>query len=160
LKHVLARRGEVLLVPHDPRPKPALEDVAAAPVPFVEELRVAAVEAVHAGGELGRGRLDDEVVVGAHQAVGLDAPVELARADRQQVEEVDPVDVVAEDRRVLDPVRRDVEVPVREAASEEARHLSPTVARAAGRVRLRAPFVPQSSQFWARPWSRRDLTGA
>jgi hypothetical protein len=73
-------------------------------VPPVEELRVAAVEMVHSGGELRRGRLDHEVVMGHHQAVRLDAPVELVRCERQQVEEVEPVDVLAKDRSVLDPV--------------------------------------------------------
>jgi len=37
------------LVAHDPRPEARLEDVAAASMALVEELRVAAVEPLHSG---------------------------------------------------------------------------------------------------------------
>jgi len=94
----------VPLVAHDPGSEPAFEDVPAAPVPSVEQLRIAAVQALHAGREAGGGRLDDEVIVGVHQAVRLDAPAELPRGSREHVEEVQPVDVIAEDASVLDAV--------------------------------------------------------
>jgi hypothetical protein len=47
-------------------------------VASVESLRVAAVELLEPRGELGDGRLDDEVVMVGHQAERVDAPVVLA----------------------------------------------------------------------------------
>jgi len=102
--------------------EPALEEMPATPVATVEDLRVAAVEALHPGGKpLRRGR-DDDVVVRVHQAVRVDIPAELLGDRLQQIEEVEPIDVLAEDRRRTDAVRRDVEDTVREVASAQPWH--------------------------------------
>ena len=65
----------------------------------------------------------------AHQAVRVHLPAKLVGHHREQVEEVDPVDVGAEDRSVADAVRRHMEDPVRKTASQDSRHLASTVAR-------------------------------
>jgi hypothetical protein len=69
----------VALVADEPRVEAALEHVPATAVALVEELCVAAVQPLHACGEVRGRRLDDEVVVGVHQAVPVDDPAELAR---------------------------------------------------------------------------------
>ena len=102
------------LVADEPRSEAALEYMAAAAVALVEQLRVAAVQPLHARGEVRGRRLDDEVVVRVHQAVPVDGPAELACHHAQQVQEVDAVDVHAEDRCVTDAVGCDVKEPVRE----------------------------------------------
>jgi hypothetical protein len=123
LGHVGAGRLEVSLVPDDPRSEAALEHVPAAAVTLVEELRVAAVQPLHARGEVLCRRLEDEVVVRVHQAVPVDDPAELARHHAQQVQEVEAVDVDTEDRCVTDAVGRDVKDPVREISAQQPCHL-------------------------------------
>jgi hypothetical protein len=50
------------------------EEVAEALVAAVETLGVRAVQELHAGGEVGAGGIDDEVVMGVHEAIGVAAP--------------------------------------------------------------------------------------
>jgi len=91
--------------------------MSATTVAVVEELRVAAVQALHSFGQ-GRCRgLHDEVVMRAHEAVRVHLPTKLVGDHREQVKEVDPVDIGDEDRSVADAVRRHMEDPVRKAAS-------------------------------------------
>ena len=110
------------LVPDDPGGEARLEHVPAAAVALIEQLGVAAVEALHAGRELGRRRFDDQVVVRAHEAVGVDVPVVLAFDDAEEVEEVEAIEVRAEDPSVVDPVRGDVEDAVGELAAKQSGH--------------------------------------
>jgi hypothetical protein len=56
--------------------------------------------------------LDDQVVVGAHQAEGMDPPAEALRRDAEEVQEAPAIVVVAEDQHVVDPKGRDVVDPV------------------------------------------------
>jgi hypothetical protein len=102
----------------------ALEHVPAAAMALVEELRIAAVQTLHARGEVLGRRLDDEVVVRAHEAIRVNDPVVVARDHGQQVEEVEPVDVHEEDRCVADAVGRDLEEPVWQISSQQSRHLA------------------------------------
>jgi hypothetical protein len=78
------------------------EDVAVALVAVVVVAGVALVEALHAGGEIGLRRLEDEVVVGAHEAERLHVPVEAFDHVEQDQEEGAVVVDVAEEGRVGD----------------------------------------------------------
>jgi hypothetical protein len=59
---------------HEDRVVPALKEMPVETVALVEVVRVAAVEAVHADREISVHRLDNEVVVVRHQAVGETSP--------------------------------------------------------------------------------------
>jgi hypothetical protein len=119
---VLARVAEVLLGVDHPRGVPIPEEVSPAAVAGVEPLRVHAVQALHPERQLRDGRLDDEVVVVRHQAERVEPPAEPLGALGEQAEEGDPVEVVAEDRGLVDAVGRDVEDPVGELHTQDARH--------------------------------------
>jgi hypothetical protein len=56
------------------RPEPLTEDVVLAAMALVEGPGVLAVEVSHAVGEVGERRLDEQVVVVAEQAAGMEAP--------------------------------------------------------------------------------------
>jgi hypothetical protein len=64
----------VVVVPDHPGGEPGSEDVAVAVVPPIEALCVDAVQVLHPGRELLGRRLDDEVVVRAHQAERVALP--------------------------------------------------------------------------------------
>jgi hypothetical protein len=128
LEDVGDRCVEVILVVDDPGRVAVAEQMSLALVPSVEALRVDAVEAVDAAGHQLNGRLEQQVVVRAHEAVSDAAPAEAADALPEQLEELQPVLVVNEDERVLDSVRRDVKEAVGEVGSKPACH-APTVAR-------------------------------
>jgi hypothetical protein len=52
----------------------SLEDMAPLPAPPVDPLAVAAVQVLHSGSQVGLGRFDEQVVVGAQQAVRTAEP--------------------------------------------------------------------------------------
>jgi hypothetical protein len=92
------------------RPEPAPEDVVLPAVAIVEGASVLTVEVAHPVREVGERRFDEEVVVVAEQAAGVQAPA-VATADApQDLGEDGPVAVVAEDRRVVIAFRADVVV--------------------------------------------------
>jgi len=96
--------------------------VAGAAVSLVEALRVDPVEALHPAGEERAGGLDDEVVVGAHQAEGVGPPVAAVDHAGEEAEERTPVVVVPVGVRAGDGTGGDVVDPVREVASQLSRH--------------------------------------
>jgi hypothetical protein len=119
----VAARGEQVALPVDRSGGEAVgEQVAEAPVALVEGLRVAALEALDAAGELRLGAVEDEVVVRRHQAERVHRPVEALGAGSDVGEEEAPVVVVAEDRAAVDAARHHVEVPVRQRGSRHPRH--------------------------------------
>ena len=70
-------RGREVVVPFDhPRREAVAEQVSGSAMALVESQRVDAVQAVEPPGEVGGCRLDDHVVVGGHQAEGVDVPAE------------------------------------------------------------------------------------
>src|SRR6266511_5441373 len=87
LDYVAADCGELVLVLDRTAPEPLAEEMAPAPVTRVEALRVAAVQPLESGGQLGDGRLDDEVIVVRHQAERVHSPVVLAHRCCEQAEE-------------------------------------------------------------------------
>jgi hypothetical protein len=71
-------------------------------VALVEPERVDAVQPFHPRPEPLHCRLEDEVVVGRHQAVGVNDPVEAADAVGKQPEEDEAIEVVAVDVAFVD----------------------------------------------------------
>jgi hypothetical protein len=86
------------------------EDVVLAAVPLVEGAGVLAVQVAHAVGEVRQRSLDEEVVVVAEQAAGMESPAIVALDPSQNLEEDPPVVVVLEDRSVVVALRPDVVV--------------------------------------------------
>jgi hypothetical protein len=90
------------------RPEASPEDVVLPGVTVVEGAGVLAVEVAHPVGEVRERRLDEQVVVVAEQAAGVETPA-VAPADPSQDQDEDgPVPVVAEDRLVVIAFRSDV----------------------------------------------------
>jgi hypothetical protein len=79
--------------------------VIAPTMSMVERPRVLAVEVAHAVGEIRQRRFDDEVVVIAHQALGVQLPAVAVHDLVQDANEGVPVGVVDHDRRVVVPRR-------------------------------------------------------
>src|SRR5438094_1656835 len=136
---VLAGRVVLVVALDQLRPVAAAENVVDASVPLVEGSSVAAVQVAHALVEVGLRRLDEEVVVVAHQAADLHLPAVAALDAAEDVEEDDAVVVVYNDRRVVVPAGHDV---VRGAGKDDAvgpSHAA-TVAAAEAVVRPRTSF--------------------
>jgi hypothetical protein len=92
------------------RPEAATEDVVLAAVAIVERAGVLTVQVTHPVREVGERRFDEEVVVIAEQAAGVQPPA-VATADApQDLGEDGPVSVVPEDRGVVIALRPDVVV--------------------------------------------------
>jgi hypothetical protein len=91
-----------------PRGKTLAEDVVAASVECVEGASVLAVEIAHSGGEVRVRRLDEEVVVVAHQAAGVEAPAVPADHAPKLVQENAAVVVVQKTQVLVVAAGRDV----------------------------------------------------
>jgi hypothetical protein len=74
----------------------------------IEALRVHTVELSHPARQVCRGRLDDQVIVVAHQAVGMAPPSEPVDDVRERLQECPPVLVVEKDRFSRIATRSDV----------------------------------------------------
>jgi hypothetical protein len=101
------------------------EEVAVARVAAVEALRVRAVQPLHAVGEVGSRRVDDEVVVRVHEAEGVAAPAVALDRLGQQFEEEDAVVVILEQALGEGGMGGDVEEPVGQQSPEQSRHRQP-----------------------------------
>jgi hypothetical protein len=107
---VLDRVAVLLLGLDHPRPEPLAEDMVLAAVARVEGLRVLAVQVAHAVGQVRLRRLDEQVVVVAHETADVKAPAIPSLDAPQDVDEDSAILGVAEDRRVVVPFRADVVV--------------------------------------------------
>jgi len=92
------------------RPEALAEDVVPAAMALVEGPGVLAVQVSHPVREIRQGRLDEQVVMVAQEASGVEAPAVPPLDAPQDLEEDRPVTVVPEDRRVIVPLRPDVVV--------------------------------------------------
>jgi hypothetical protein len=92
------------------RPEPAAEDMVLSGVPLVEGAGVLTVQVAHAVGQIRERRLDQQVVVIPEQAAGVQAPAVAPPDAAEDVRKGGAVDVVAEDRFVVVPLRDDVVV--------------------------------------------------
>jgi hypothetical protein len=119
----VVERGVVLLLGLDHlRPEAAAEDVILPAVSLVEGARVLAIEVAHARGEVGDRRFDDEVVVVAEQAAGVETPAVAPPHASQDLHEDRAVPVVGEDRVVVVPLRADVVVGAGFEVAERPSH--------------------------------------
>jgi hypothetical protein len=100
------------------------EEVSAAAMAEVEPLGVDAVESAEAVRELLARAGDDEVVVRAHEAIGLDAPTLLGDDLGEEGEEHEPVAVVPVHVATVDAAGGDVVDAVGEEAPGDAGHAS------------------------------------
>ena len=91
-------------------PEASSEDVVLPAVPFVEGAGVFAVQVTHALGEVRLRRLDEQVVVVAEQAAGVQAPAVAPPYATKELNEHGAIPVVAEDRLVVVALRSDVVV--------------------------------------------------
>jgi hypothetical protein len=93
-----------------PRAIPAGLGMSAEPVAAIEVRRVPVVEGLHRNRKRSVGDLDDEVVVGAHQAETNAPPSNLRAHQSEAAEKVETIDVVSEvSLRGPDAVREHVE---------------------------------------------------
>src|SRR6266542_3207223 len=155
LQDVLQRGLEMLLRLAQSRGKALAEDVVAASVDRVEGAGVLAVEIAHAGREIRLWRLDDEVVVVAHQAASVEAPAVPERHEAKLEEEGAAVVIVQEAELLVVAARRDVvpragcEIATGDAAASRSAQVcysrvtcqAPAVARvdASGKDRFSVP---------------------
>ncbi|MGH3109981.1 MAG: hypothetical protein ACRDQT_03565, partial [Gaiellaceae bacterium] len=89
---------------------------------FVEGLCVAAEQPLQPARQLGLRCVKDEVVVGRHQAERVNSPAVALEAEEDLREKRAAIRIVAEDRAAVDAARHDVEVPVGQRRSKDARH--------------------------------------
>jgi hypothetical protein len=108
LEHVLDGVDVLLLRLDQHGVEAAPEDVVSAAVAFVEGACVASVQVAHAARQVRLGRLDDQVVVVAHQAPRVETPAEAPLDPAQEVEEHESIGVVADDRGPVVSPGRDV----------------------------------------------------
>ena len=112
---------------------------------LVEAARIDAVQPLHGRGEPHRFRLDQQVIVRAHQAVGDEPPAEPGGRDAERVQELQSVEVVVEDVHAAGTNRGEMKVPIGEVGPPHPRHLAITVARLRPGVGLCAPIGTELS---------------
>jgi hypothetical protein len=105
------------------RLEPALKEMALAGITSVEPARVATVQPLHSAGELGLGRLDEQVEVIVEEVPDVHFPAKSALDLDEQLEPRSAVVIVERDRPLLDAAADDV-VPsrARQAAARDPRH--------------------------------------
>jgi hypothetical protein len=151
LDDVLECRVVLLLGLDHFRPVAPAEEMVLATVPLVECPGVDAVQVPHAQVEIGLGRLDEEVVVVPHQAADVHPPPVAPLDAPQDVQEDDPVRVVAHDRPVVVPPGHDVVAGAGAEVSVRASH--PANVAAAGAV------VSPRARIGTRPTRTRHVPG-
>ena len=114
----------MLVVADHPAGEAVAEDVAVPPMATVEALRIDAVQILHPVREPLDGRLDDEVVVRAHQAERVALPAVAADDEREQAQEVEAVGIVDENQPPEHAKSGDLEDPVRKLAASNAGHFA------------------------------------
>lgn len=109
-----------------------LEEVTAAGVAPVEPHRMDAVQSLHSAGELGLGRLDEQVEVVVEEVPRVHAPGEASLDVEEELEPGHAVAVVEHDRPLLDAAADDV-VPggARQLAARDPRHESDATGQSA-----------------------------
>ena len=110
---------------HENGVEAALQEMTHARMAPVEALRVDAVQLAHPARERRLGGLEEEMVVVAHQHVGVEAPTVGPDDAREHGEELAPVGVVAEDRAALVAAGRDVPEGTCVLEAERAAHDRP-----------------------------------
>ena len=136
-------------------PEPPAEDVVLAAVPLVESAGVLAVEITHPVREVGERGLDDEVVVVAEQAVGVQPPAVAAPDALQELKEDAAVPIVQEDGRVVVAFRPDVVEGAGGQVAVRSSHLGDRSRGGAGRT----PASAFRHEIVTDPLGARHVTG-
>jgi hypothetical protein len=118
----------VLVVADHPGREAPSEDVSMAAVTHVEPLRVDAVQILHARRQALDRRLDDKVVMRAHEAVRMAMPAVASGDQGEEGEEETPIHGVEVDRPCEHAAGRHMEDPVGQVGAANAGHFA-TVAR-------------------------------
>lgn len=103
--------GQVRVVSDGGRAVAAAEEVSGPAVPSIELLGVRAVKLSHAVPEIGLTRLDEQMDVVVHQAVGETPPPLVLRDALEESEVSEPVEVVREDPFLVVAASEDVSDP-------------------------------------------------
>jgi hypothetical protein len=122
VEDILDRRFVVLLAVDDPRREALREQGAAASVAGVVLPRVVALVPLGRFREILRAAVDDRVVVRSHQTVDVQAELEADEGAAEEPQEQEPVERVQEERSLVDAVRGDVEVAIRQVGTEDSSH--------------------------------------
>jgi hypothetical protein len=137
----VVERGVVLLLGLDHlRPVAPAEEVILAAVSFVEGPGIAAVQVPHPQVEVRLGGLDQEVVVVSHQAADVHPPPVAPLDPPENLEEDDPVRVVAHDRGMVVPAGHDVVASAGAEVSAWPSHVGERSRRRSG--------CPAARAFW------------
>ena len=112
----------VLLVMDHPRGEARTKECSFPTEAGVVLARVVTLEPLDGRRESLHGAVDDGVVVGRHQAVGVDAEHPTSEALLQEGQEGAEVLCVAEERRRMNCVAGEVEVPVGQLGATDPRH--------------------------------------
>ena len=144
-EHVVDRVSQVVLVVDDPGGEPLAEEGASPVVARVVLARVVAVQPVERAGEHLVRPFDDGVVVRPHQAIGVEGEARAPDRPAEVEHEEEVVAVVAEEHRLLDRVRGDVEVARRQVGAVDASH-SATVRAPTTATGPRRAFVAHSTR--------------
>jgi hypothetical protein len=91
-------------------------------VALVEAAGVVAVELAHSLRQVFARDLEDEVVMGANEAVRVAAPIVESDGRAEELHEVDAVEIVLEEHRAANRSRRSVKEAVAELAAGNPRH--------------------------------------
>jgi hypothetical protein len=105
--------GKVLVVAKDAREEPVLKEMADAVVPLIEPLRVNTVDGMQAPRKTLKVRLDNQVVVIPHQAVGVTSPLPTSATPPHETYEGRSVGVIKKDLGLGNSPCRDVVHAVR-----------------------------------------------
>jgi len=156
--HDVVDRRLVLLVRLDHfRPVAAAEDVVLPLVAFVEGAGVAPVQVPHPIGKVRQGRLDEEVIVVAHEAPHVSAPAVAPLDPPEDVEEDDPISIVEHDRRMVVAPDPDVVVGARSEITVRPTH-PPNVALEKQADRGCDAFAPRPTRSCHVPGTRLGKT--
>jgi len=108
-------------------------------MPAVERLRVAAVQNLHPGAEVCPGRLEQEVQVIRHQAVGQAPPILLTDDVREGCQVEVAIDIVDVKGRLIVPARERVIDAVFDVGSGRTRHTHPSPVSGVAPLRGQTP---------------------
>ncbi|MEN3313721.1 MAG: hypothetical protein V7645_3050 [Actinomycetota bacterium] len=140
------------------RPVATAEDVVLPLVALVEGAGIGTVQIAHPICEVRQWRLDQEVVVVAHQAAHVSEPAVAPFDPAQDVEEDDSVSIVEDDRRVVVAPDPDVVVGARGEVTVGPSHLPKVALRKARGLRCDA-FAPGPTRSRHVPGTRLGRTG-
>jgi hypothetical protein len=102
--------------------EPPLKHMTTALMPAIESLRVDAVQVAHRQREIGLGCLEEQVIVVAHEAVGVTKDTITSHRGGQHDEKARAIVVVLKNAAMVVPTSRNVVDPAGKLQAERSRH--------------------------------------